>query len=97
MNKSHVLPEGELLEKIRQLGFVKNELELFLDTHPSTAAALDYFRNTVDELNRLTEAYEAVYGPITAAGCIADGHWSWIGAPWPWQRAEDAKDMKGVK
>ena len=85
-----------LLERIRALGFVKGELELFLDTHPTSRVALDYYRDTVDALDELTEQYEEAYGPLTASGSITPDKWSWISAPWPWQRDIDLGDMKEV-
>ena len=48
---------GDLAEKIRALGFVKAEIELYLDTHPDCIIALDYYHRTVDELKRLVEEY----------------------------------------
>ena len=79
-----------LLEKIRALSFVKTELELYLDTHPKTQTALEYYAKTVDELSALTEDYESNYGPITASGVRVDKGWTWIETPWPWQEGNGA-------
>ncbi|MBE6532735.1 MAG: spore coat protein CotJB [Ruminococcaceae bacterium] len=76
---------GTLLEQIRALGFVKVELELYLDTHPNCRTALDYYRKTVDELERLTEEYHNQYGPLVASGNLSTENWNWINGPWPWQ------------
>ncbi len=76
---------GTLLEQIRALGFVKVELELYLDTHPTCRTALDYYRKTVDELERLTEEYHNQYGPLVASGNLSTENWNWINGPWPWQ------------
>ena len=96
MNKSTTVNYGEadLLEKIRALGFVKGELELFLDTHPTSGVALAYYHDTVNALERLTEEYQSNYGPLVAGASVSTDKWSWIGAPWPWQRNSDVKDMK---
>ncbi len=80
---------GTLAEQIRALCFVKVELELYLDTHPRCRTALDYYRQTVDELKRLTEMYENTTGPLTAKGNVSTKHWDWIDGPWPWQQAGD--------
>ena len=82
---------GTLLEQIRALGFVKVELELYLDTHPTCRTALDYYRKTVDELERLTEEYNNQYGPLAASGNLSTENWNWINGPWPWQNEK----MKG--
>ena len=80
---------GDLAEQIRALGFVKKELELYLDTHPRCRTALDYYYQTLAELNRLTEEYENTVGPLTAAGVTDAENWTWVGGPWPWQVAGD--------
>lgn len=76
---------GSLLEQIRALGFVKTELELYLDTHPTCPTALDYYRQTVDALERLTEEYHNQYGPLVASGNLSTEKWNWVNEPWPWQ------------
>lgn len=80
---------GDLGEQIRALGFVKAELELYLDTHPRCTTALDYYYKTIDELKRLTEEYENKVGPLTAAGVKDNEQWTWVNGPWPWQTAGD--------
>ena len=80
---------GTLGEQIRALCFVKNELELYLDTHPSCRVALDYYHQTLRELNRLTEEYNNTVGPLTASGVITSDGWTWATTPWPWQQAGD--------
>ena len=88
------LPRGSvnssaLLEEIRRLGFVKNELELYLDTHPDCKVALDYYYQTVDALKSLMDEYHATNSPLIAAESRGGTSWAWVDAPWPWHRAED--------
>ena len=80
---------GALDEQIRALGFVKAELELYLDTHPNCRIALDYYYRTVEELKRLTEMYQNTVGPLTAMGNVSTERWQWVDGPWPWQQAGD--------
>ena len=80
---------GSLAEQIRALSFVKTELELYLDTHPMCQTALDYYYQTIKELNRLTEMYQNTTGPLTAAGNMSTDRWQWVDGPWPWQQAGD--------
>ena len=87
---------AELLEKIRELSFVCDELELYLDTHPTCRAALDYYHDTVDTLTELRETYHANYGPLVKAGSISPDKWTWIDTPWPWQRESDVGKKKEV-
>ena len=84
----------ELAEKVRELSFVKAELELYLDTHPRCRVALDYYYQTVDALIKLTDEYQAKYGPLTAMGSIGNEEWAWIKEPWPWQRESDVNKTK---
>ena len=77
---------SSLLEEIRQLGFVKAELELYLDTHPTCKVAIDYYHRTTDALAALMEKYHAEGGnPLLAAGSIDGDVWKWVEMPWPWQ------------
>ncbi len=78
------------LEQIRALSFVKAELELYLDTHPTCPAALEYYEKTVDELTRLIAIYEGEHDPLTARGVRTDEGWTWINTPWPWQQGNGA-------
>ena len=80
---------GELSEKIRALGFVKVELELYLDTHPDCQTALDYYYRTLAELKRLIDEYQSIVGPLTAMGVTDTDRWTWVDGPWPWQTAGD--------
>ena len=97
------MTEKQLLDKIRALSFAQDECVLYLDGHPDCAVALTYFYENREALTAATEEYEAAYGPLTVRGVQGDG-WSWISAPWPWQRPSDLgadfdtrcqKDMRG--
>lgn len=82
---------SDALRAIQELSFVKAELELYLDTHPTCKTAIDYYHRTVDALDKLMAEYQAAGKPIVAAGSIDKDSWSWINGPWPWQRADDMK------
>ena len=89
MNNSQITSNKDVLSaKIKALAFAKTETELFLDTHPTSKAALAYYHKINDELMKLTEEYTDKFGPITASGSSVDA-WNWIDGPWPWQRKED--------
>ncbi len=84
----------ELMKKITALDFAKFEAQLFLDTHPDCAMALEYFNSTLDELNSLRAEYAAKYGPMLAEQNGDEG-WKWVNSPWPWQA--QMTDMGGRK
>ena len=85
MNNSRNVNNNSLLEQIRALSFVKVELELYLDTHPECAQALDYYTQTVNALDGLIEEYNNTSGPLYAAGAAGNDKWTWVNTPWPWQ------------
>lgn len=76
--------QSELMKKIQELAFVKCELELFLDTHPRSAVALENYKDCVEALDALRMQYAEKYGPICAKESYGDA-WSWANEPWPWQ------------
>lgn len=78
-----------LLERIQKLSFVKCELELYLDTHPTCRAALDYYRKTIEQLEAATTEYHNLVGPIVASGVMNGERWTWVDEPWPWFRDDE--------
>ena len=88
-NGSHRSLSADKLDAIRELSFVKTELELYLDTHPSCKVALDYYHKTVDALAKLMAEYQTQGAPIVASGSVDPESWRWVGEPWPWQRVSD--------
>ena len=89
--------KGELPEQIRALSFVKEELELYLDTHPDCTTALDYYHQTLAALKILTEKYEITESPLTASGVTNTERWSWVDGAWPWQQGNGAQSRKERK
>lgn len=81
--------DNSLLEQIRQLSFVKVELELYLDTHPNCRVALDYYHQTVEALEKLMERYHASGSLVRAEGSQDPDSWEWVNTPWPWHRGDE--------
>ena len=79
---------GDLMEKIRALSLVLAELELYLDTHPKCKTALDYYYQTVEALDKLTEEYNNMGGPLVARDSTNTERWTWVDTPWPWHNGE---------
>lgn len=74
----------DLLKKIQALAFAKVETELYLDSHPECAVALDYYKSLIQQYNQLTGEYESIYGPLRQENVNGES-WSWTDSPWPWQ------------
>ena len=76
---------GKLMQRIQELSFALIETHLYLDSHPTNRAALDYYRKTKAEYDRLVAEYEMKYAPILPLVREDDREWSWVRQPWPWE------------
>lgn len=75
-----------LLHELQAVDFVLVELNLYLDTHPTDAAALQQYNHFVTIRHQIAQKYESLYGPLQAFGRSYSGTpWQWIESPWPWQ------------
>lgn len=79
-----------LLHKIQELSFAKVETELYLDTHPDSTQALDYYKKILPALDEVMSEYQNKYGPIFAEGAMGD-RWNWVEGRWPWQMYTEDK------
>jgi spore coat protein JB len=78
-----------LMRRVQELSFAKVECELYLDTHPDSREALDYYKNILSRLDEAMTTYQNEYGPIFSEGVVGD-RWTWVEGAWPWQlTAED--------
>jgi spore coat protein JB len=74
----------EMLMQLKEYSFALDELNLYLDTHPTDSKALCLHNNYSRTLRDLENEYQKVYGPLTA-NCPCK-KWRWIEEPWPWER-----------
>lgn len=85
MNKKDA-HRAKMLKEIMSYQFTAIELTLYLDTHPTEQKALAEYNQVSAVLNRLVNAYEQCYGPLTVFGShMTQYPWSWIDEPWPWE------------
>jgi spore coat protein JB len=77
----------KLFACIQSTGFVCDELRLFLDTHPTDKAALEYWDRVSKVRNEAVQEYTQLFGPIEAyrVDNRCDGKWAWVEDPWPWE------------
>ena len=78
----------ELLRKVQEADFVLYDVNLFLDTHPSNQAALEFFNESQRVYTEAVADYEALYGPLGAFDTDTTQGWLWVQGPWPWERME---------
>ncbi|MBQ7836561.1 MAG: spore coat protein CotJB [Clostridia bacterium] len=75
----------QLMCDIRTYSFAVLEAALFLDTHPRSRCALEYYEKYNTLLKGAKAEYEDTYGPLTIFGGSSDECWSWVESPWPWE------------
>ena len=75
------------LTELQALGFMIQELTLYLDTHRDDKEALE----VLCEYQKLYEAakvkYEKSCGPLTIKSADCCGEYRWLSEPWPWEYA----------
>ena len=84
-----MLDKFALLKKLTQLDFMALDLQLYLNTHPSDAEALELYTEYLECGNTVREEYESNFGPLTAFrsyGQKPDGTagFAWADCQWPW-------------
>ena len=53
-----------MLREVDQAGFAVVDANLYLDTHPCDAAAIDYYNQMADAYRNAAAAFEAQFGPL---------------------------------
>jgi len=79
------MSRDELLKKLTALDFYLIDLQLYLNTHPRDAEALNIYNTLVKEAKDLREEYERMYRMLMANSTTSKMPWQWIDNPWPWQ------------
>ena len=74
-----------LLLQVQQLGFMTDDLRLFLNTHPDCDDALCALKYYIAAERDAVKEYEKKYGPLTLEGVEQHDCYSWINRPWPWE------------
>ncbi len=75
----------KLMEAVYANGFAADDARLFLNTHPDSREALDYYNKKISLYNQAVARYEEKFGPIRPENGGMDGNWAWASTPWPWE------------
>ena len=75
----------QLMNDIRTYSFAVLEAALYLDTHPRSRCALEYYKKYNTLLTDAKTEYEETYGPLSIFSGTSDECWSWVEGPWPWE------------
>ena len=76
---------NEMLRRVQEADFVLYDTALFLDTHPTCQAALEFFNHYQQVYTEAVAAYEAQFGPLVAFDTDTAQGWTWVQGPWPWE------------
>ena len=81
------LPQTPMTE-LQALGFVLQELALYLDTHPSDGEAFELFRQYAALEETARADYVEIGGPIMRGETARSKTYTWLQDPWPWNYTE---------
>jgi spore coat protein JB len=70
---------------VQKLHFALLDASLFLNSHPTDAAALRYFQQMKQEYLQAAAMYEKNFGALTALNAAGSSGWEWVSSPWPWE------------
>ena len=79
-----------LMRKVQMYSFAVYDALLYLDSHPDSKCALEYYNKNKRLELQATAEYERAFGPITAPAEAES--WQWTKGPWPWQCDGDWRD-----
>ena len=72
------------MAELQTMGFVIQELALYLDTHRDDKEALEVFRAFQKLYVKGREKYEKECGPLNHMS-VAGEKYRWLDDPWPWE------------
>lgn len=72
--------------QLQMLGFMIQELALYLDTHPQDTQALEQYQSYQALMHQATMNYNAAY-PLTHEIPMSGDRYAWLDDPWPWEFA----------
>lgn len=76
------------LTELQTMGFVIQELALYLNTHRDDLEALEMYRQYQKLYHKGRQAYEKMCGPLTHMSLV-EGNYQWLDDPWPWEYAKN--------
>ena len=73
------------LEYIMMLGFCRDDMGLYLDTHPDDKRAMEYFNQCVDLYEKAKATYEQQFGPLNMDRGVMGDSFIWNQTRQPWE------------
>ena len=82
--------KDKLMKQLQAYSFAVNDALLYLDSHPDSRSALDYYNKYKKLEAKAMQEYEMRFGPVVAP--MDANQWHWNKGPWPWQNESDVKE-----
>lgn len=79
------MEKKKLLFYIDAVSFAALDANLYLDTHPNDAEALEYFQHFNKAREQALQEYSLRFGPLTLSTVHPCDTWKWATQPWPWE------------
>ena len=79
------IEKEKLMKVINTVLFAINDINLYLDTHPTDQEALAQYERYKTVRQQAVKEYTANFGPLTADNVVSTGKWAWVKTPWPWE------------
>ena len=83
--------QKELLLEIMVLSFAINDLNLYLDLHPTDESMLRKFKDLTEKAYSKEMEYVKCYGPLEVMDSESLSKFEWINNPWPWENTGGTK------
>lgn len=77
--------QNRYLQAVNEAGFVLDDANLFLDTHPCCENALHYYHEAAERYREAKKAYTKACGPLYKLDSDGDCYHDWVKDPWPWE------------
>lgn len=74
----------DLMRQLNEASFAMDDVLLFLDTHPCSPNAMQYYQKAVSMRKNAMEAYERQFGPLMVDS-VTGNDWDWVTEKWPWE------------
>ncbi len=79
--------KADLKRYIHELDFALHELNLYLDTHPTSTKAMELLKEYRTKRKEAIALFEQRFGKYI--NCVSDvptgSCWKWLQGPWPWE------------
>ncbi len=75
-----------MLLEVQMYSFALQDLNLYLNTHPTDKRVMSLFTKYKVNYNKALEQYENKYGGLELTRVNSDNtYWQWNMCPWPWE------------